>query len=615
MQRFLTSVLTGLLLAGSLTCGAQAAPSVAQILTANKAAVGQPPKGKPTLQTDYALTAFGMTGTVTIQTDSVQGWNVTRMVLGAIKENSGFDGRSPWDQDTSGVVTTQDTEEYKQLAVNQAYRDSNTWWRTDRGGAIITAVQKTEDGKNYTVLTVTPKNGKPFDAWFDATSHQLAKVVEKHAADTNISRFSAYSAVSGYKIPTKITTDTGKGEKYLITQTLTKARFLPAQKQTDYAPPKMQVADFTIVGGATETTVPFTLVNNHIYGTAKFNGKPITAIFDTGGLNLVTPKTAAGLGLKTEGTIPGGGAGEGIMEGGISHADRIDVGDATIHNQQIFILPLDAMAHVEGIPMPGMIGYETFRRFVTRIDYMAGKLTLIDPAKFDAKEAGTEIPFILNERVPQIKGSFEGIPATFDIDTGSRSELTVNKPFAERNNLRATHKGVDAVSGWGIGGPSTGYVTRVSEITLGDVKVPNIVADLADQNKGAFAGDDYNGNIGSGLLKRFIVTFDYAHRKMYLKPQPLPVTDISVYDRAGIWINQSADGFEVVAVTRGSPAEAAGLQKGDHITAIDGKPAADMSLADTRKRLRNDAPGTKIDFSISRDGKAQNATITLRDQI
>lgn len=615
MRRILTSVLSGLLLAGFQTYGAEPAPSVAQILTANKAAVGQPPKGKPTLQTDYAMTAFGMTGTVTVQTDSVQGWNVTRMVLGPMKENSGFDGRTPWDQDTSGVVSTQDTEEARQIAVNQAYRDSNTWWRADRGGATITATQKTENGKSFAVLTVTPRNGKPFDAWFDVASHQLARVVEKHAADTTITRYGVYSAVSGYKLPKDIITDTGRGEKYLIALTLTKARFLPAQKQTDYAPPKMQVADFTIAGGATETTVPFTLINNHIYGTAKFNGKPITAIFDTGGLNLVTPKTAAELGLKAEGTIPGGGAGEGIMETGISHADRIDVGDATIRNQQILILPLDQMAHVEGIPMPGMIGYETFRRFVTRIDYMAGKLTLIDPAKFDAKDAGTEIPFILHDRIPQIKGSFEGIPAVFDIDTGSRSELTVNKPFAERNNLRATHKGVDAVSGWGVGGPSTGYVTRAPEITLGDVKVQNIVAELADQNKGAFAGDDYNGNIGSGLLKRFIVTFDYAHRKMYLKPQPLPVTDISSYDRAGMWINKSADGFEIVAITKASPAEAAGLVKGDHITAIDGKPAADMSLADTRKRLRNDTPGTKITFSRLRDGKTQNVTVTLQDQI
>ncbi|MGB8602303.1 MAG: aspartyl protease family protein [Rhizomicrobium sp.] len=615
MQRFLTNVLTGLLLAGSLTCGAQAAPSVAQILTANKAAVGQPPRGKPTLQTDYALTAFGMTGSATTQTDSVQGWSVTSMVLGPMKEKNGFDGHAPWDQDTSGVVTTQDTEEAKQLAVNQAYRDSNVWWRADRGGATITAAEKTDSGKSFTVLTVTPPNGKTFDAWFDQGSHQLARLVEKHAADTNTTRYDDYRATNGYKLPGKIITDGGRGEKYLITQTLTKARFVPAQKQTNYAPPKAQVADFTIADGAAETSLPITLINNHIYGTAKFNGKSITAIFDTGGLNLVTPKTAHELGLKVEGTIPGGGAGEGIMEASISHADTITVGDATVHNQQIIILPLDAMAPVEGMPMPGMIGYETFRRFVTRIDYMGGTLTLIDPATFDAKDAGTEIPFILNGRVPQIKGSFEGIPATFDIDTGSRSELTVNKPFAERNNLRATHKGVDAVSGWGVGGPTTGYVTRASEITLGSVKVPNIVAELADQNKGAFAGDDYNGNIGSGLLKRFIVTFDYAHQKMYLKPQTLPVTDISTYDRAGLWINQSADGFEIIAVTKGSPAEAAGLAKGDHITTIDGKAATDLSLADTRKRLRNDAPGTKIDFSISRGGKTKNTTITLRDQI
>lgn len=615
MQKYLTGVVANLLLAGPLTCGAQAAPSVAQILTANKAATGTPPKGRPVLHAEATLDAFGMTGAVKSITDTQKGWNVFWQVIGPMKVNNGYDGTTPWDQDDSGTVVKQETAEAKQSAVNQTYRDTNCWWRTDRCGAKIDAAEKNENGKTYTVLTITPKGGKSFEAWFDNQSHLLTKTIEKTGPQTNISTFSDFTRHDGVMIAHKTSIDSGKGEKYLVKTTLTKAEFGPAQAVSVYAPPKAQVADFSISDAAHETTVPITLVNNHIYGSVKFNGTPITAIFDTGGLNLVTPATAEKIHLKIEGKLPISGVGEGVMEAGIGTADSIEIGTAKILNQKIITMPLDAMAHVEGIPMPGMIGFETFRRFVTRIDYAAGKLTLIDAAAFDPKDAGAEVPFIINGRIPQVKGSVEGVPAVFDIDTGSRSELTVNKPFGKRNALRETHKGVDAVTGWGVGGASTGYAMKLKNISLGPVSVTDVVADLSDQDKGAFGGDDSNGNIGSGLLKRFIVTFDYTHQKMYLKPQSLPVTDIGTYDRAGMWINKSADGFEIVAVTKASPAEDAGLAKGDHITAIDGKSAADMSLADTRKRLRNDAPGTKISLSRLRDGKTQNVTVTLKDQI
>ena len=35
------------------------------------------------------------------------------------------------------------------------------------------------DGTTYDVLTVTPKDGKPFDAWFDAKTHLLSRVDRK----------------------------------------------------------------------------------------------------------------------------------------------------------------------------------------------------------------------------------------------------------------------------------------------------------------------------------------------------------------------------------------------------------------------------------------------------
>ena len=73
----------------------------------------------------------------------------------------------------------------------------------------------------------------------------------------------------------------------------------------------------------------------------------------------------------------------------------------------------------------------------------------------------------------------------FDIDTGSRVELTLNKPFVEAHGLTARHpKGVVAVDGWGVGGPSRSYVTRGDWFDLGPVRIDGLVASLRHPGEG-----------------------------------------------------------------------------------------------------------------------------------
>jgi hypothetical protein len=596
-----------------------AAQSSGQILDAYKTATGGSAwDDKVTMSGEAAIAGYGLTGTGLTVFDLKNGRSKTEYMMGPAGGANGFDGINSWEKDMSGTVTLQQGGDAQVLAINEAYRISGKWWRADRGGAeIVNDGEKTEGGATYEVLTITPKGGKPFDAWFDAKTHLLAKTVEKQGSQTATITMSDYRPVDGVMVPYKQVIDSGVGEKYLQTVTVTKVTFLGPQPDETYAPPKVTVADFSIAGGAARTEIPIQLVNNHIYGQAKVNGKgPYTFIFDTGGNNIVTPPLAKELGLKTEGSLPGTGVGEGVMEGGFTHIDQLDVGGASLTNQLFVVFPLDTLANIEGVPLPGMVGYEVFRRFVTRVDYGAHTLTLIDPKHFDPKDAGTPVKFTFNGHVPEVTGTFEGLPAKFDIDTGARSELTLNKPFAEKNGLRASHpKGVDAVDGWGVGGPSTGYVSRGKAMTLGSVAVDNIVVKMANQTKGAFSGSDYSGNVGGGILKRFVVTFDYGNQTMYLKPLPGPVADTGTFDRAGMWINVGDGGFKIVDVTKGGPAEAAGLKAGDVITEVDGKPAAEIHLYDLRQRLRNDAAGTAVTFTMKDGSSVKNVEVTLRDQI
>ena len=595
-----------------------AATDPAAVLRANQAASGGAHwNGKAVLKQESALAGQGLTGTDVSVMDLADGRNVDRAVIGPATQNTGFDGHETWQQDSSGAVNIENGGDALPLAINNAYRGANLWWRADFGGAQVTAgATKADGGASYDVLTITPKGGLPFDAWFDASTHLLARTIEKQGPVVVTTMLSDYRDVDGTKIAFKAVIDTGQGEKYLQTVTVRHAAFAPAQDASAYAAPKVTVTDFSLPPGATQTSFPFQLHSNHIYADVAVNGHgPMIFIFDTGGHDILEHATAQSLGIKVEGAMPGMGVGDKAQDFGLVKVDTLKVGDATFTNQVFGAL--DFIPHeVEGVPMRGMVGFEVFKRFVTRIDYGRHVITLIEPKAFDPADAGTPVKFDFNGELPQVAGTFEGVPAKFDIDTGARDELTLTAPFVQANGLRAKHPvGVEAVDGWGVGGPARGYITRGGELALGAVKVPDVVTGMSTQSHGAFASASYSGNVGGGVLKRFVVTFDYGHQVMYLKPLPQPVNDVGGFDRAGMWINGAPEGFQVMDVNAAGPAHDAGLQPGDIVTSVDGHPAKAIPVYEMRARLRNEAPGTGVALEVRRDGSTKPVRLVLRDQI
>jgi membrane-associated protease RseP (regulator of RpoE activity) len=266
--------------------------------------------------------------------------------------------------------------------------------------------------------------------------------------------------------------------------------------------------------------------------------------------------------------------------------------------------------------MPGMVGFETFRRFVTRIDYGAHTITLIKPDAFDPKDAGTAVQISFNGNTIEAPATYDGVPGTFTIDTGNRSSLILNSPFVAAHAQFAKYSTApEATTGWGIGGPTKSHVIRGHNLVIGGQMVTAPVVLLSTATKGADADTTQSGNIGGGVLKRFVVTLDYGNNKMYLKPVTQPVSDLDSFDRSGMWINQSATGYKVVDVTKGTPADNAGLKAGDEIVSVDGKPAAATPLYDMRARLRNDAPGTVVKFTVKRGNETKDIAVTLKDLI
>jgi hypothetical protein len=608
----------GLLVAAALILSpaAAGATSVQEILAAHRAATGGSGKTGD-LELRYAYSGQGLDGTVIVRFDAANGAYVAESKLGPITVANGFDGRLPWMRDFSGAYTRQEGGDRVRLAVNEAYRLANRWWRADRGGARIELLgRETLGGRTLEHLAVTPAGGLRFDAWFDAESRLLARIAERQMFFDTTSSYEKYERHNGVQFPSYVVVDGGTGEANLATMRLIGLARHPHRPRTAYAMPAELPQGVTIDDGALKAIVPFRLLNNHIYVEARVNGHgPYTFIVDTGGHTILSSRVVAAAGLNAQGATPSAGAGEKTTNSGYAKVREIAIGPVRMRDQTAITMDIYDPA-VEGIPVDGMVGFELLLRLALRIDYDAGTLTFSRFAAFNADDAGTAIPFKFYDHRPQVEGMVGEIPTLFDIDTGSRSEVDLTSPFVASRRLRERFPGaVTAMTGWGIGGPSISDVVRLPSLSIGPVTIAAPVAGLSGAKAGTFSDANFDGNIGSGLLKRFVTSFDYSRQRIYLKPIIPPPLDAGTFDRSGMWINAAEEGFIVTHVSPGGPAEAAGIGAGDRIVTLDGQAARGEELSAARTLLRTQPDGARITLGIRHGAVLRSVVLVLRDRL
>jgi len=612
-NRFIVGLFLGL-----LTClPAAAAPQCAEEILgkAKQAAGGNALDAIHTTYTKAKFTTSGLTGQAESWEDNLRGRYLEKYQLGPTSGADGFDGKMVWSQDSSGEPRVEGAENARQGAADEAYRTAMAYWFPQRWPAQIECSgQKQEQGKTFQVLRITPQGGRPFDLWIEATTYLIDHTVEKADIETRSTYLSDYRTVNGVKLPFAMRSTNGD-TKYDQFAALEKVEFNAPVEDAQFRMPQPPLPDFAIAEGKTSTTLPFELLNNHIYVEVKLNGKgPFRMLCDTGGANIITPTLARELDLKAEGALQGRGVGEKSEDVGLVKMQSLGVGEAILSNQVFAVFPLETFSAVEGVKINGLIGYEVFRRFVARVDYEHHLITLTVPSAFAYKGDGTTVPFQFNAHIPQVDGAIDGIDGKFDIDTGSRSSLTVLGPFAEKHDLAARYGAkLEAVTGWGVGGAARGLVTRVKVLRLGKVEVRDPVAELSLQKKGSFVNPYVAGNVGAGVLKRFNITFDYQHQQLILE-RNANYDKPDVFDRSGMWLNQAGETFEVMDVVAGGPAAAAGLKIGDRILAIDGRPAGQLSLPAVRQQFRSEA-GTKLRLAVQSGEQKRDVELVLRNLV
>ena len=177
---------------------------------------------------------------------------------------SGWDGNESWNLDQTGLVIVDGSILGRSSAINQAYFANYDLWTRGYGGAVVAwDGSKSERGKSYDLLTVTPpKSSLPIDVWFDRPTHLPVEVVQKAGPMVTTVTMADFKPVDGLMIPYRVDTSTNTGNGASFTATSVEAN--PPGGAAHLAAPKSSPHDFSIADGATQASVPIQISENHV---------------------------------------------------------------------------------------------------------------------------------------------------------------------------------------------------------------------------------------------------------------------------------------------------------------------------------------------------------------
>lgn len=366
------------------------------------------------------------------------------------------------------------------------------------------------------------------------------------------------------------------------------------------------------------TRVPIEVSNNHVYLTVCAGTRALDFLLDTGApASFFDLGTAKSLGAELGQAFRASGAGAGTVAGARLRNLPVVLPGTDVTVTLSSAIDFSGLTGREGRVVEGVLGYDFLARYVVSIDYVAGELRLHDRNGFRDDRA-TSIPITFVGNHPHVEAEIrltdgETIRGTFLVDVGSSLPLSLAKPFVEQHRLRTrVGKTVRRPGGVGVGGPADADYGRVPLFRVGGVELRDVVTLMFGDNAGVFSGNPvWVGNIGSDILRRFVVTFDYERRRMFFSPHAGTAEPFEG-DMSGANFNGNADLTQILVdfVVPGSAAADAGLRQGDVVTAVDGQPIRPRSLLDLRQRLRRE--GTRVSLTLQRGGDSIIVTLTTR---
>ena len=417
--------------------------------------------------------------------------------------------------------------------------------------------------------------------------------------------------------------------------------------------------NFVFSTSKTKTKLSFKLVNNLIIIPIEVNGVSLNFLLDTGVSETILFSIDESQTLTFQNTekikISGFGQKEPI-DAFKSSGNTLRIKNLIDKNHAIYLV-LDQDINISsqiGLPVNGIIGQHFFQNHLVEIDYISKKIILSIPndkrnlkklnkfSKFDISiEKGRPYMYsFVNQKKEQ-----DSIKCKMLVDTGN-SEAVWLFTFANPK-IKVPEPFVSDYLGRGICGDVFGKRGRIEKFKLSEFSFnqPLVSFPNAESSENFDNTTERVGSIGSELLRRFKIIFDYPNNAIYLKknsnyknPFTYNMSGIEIEHSGLQWFkeeyevkkdrenstyvfeNEPKIGYKfrlkpifiVSNIRLDSPGAKAGLQKDDIFLKINGNQASNYNLQELNDILKS-GEGKEINLEIERKSKIIKFTFLLQN--
>ncbi len=363
-------------------------------------------------------------------------------------------------------------------------------------------------GQAAYMLDVTAPGGQTETLYLDVETGLADRIAYDDDDGRTTIDMTDWRDIGGHRFPFHTVVSNGDHDYDLVSAT-TDVHANPTIPPGTFDPPRSRAIDMP-----GPQTLGLSLRNGHLFVAVTIQGQPYNFLLDSGSANIVVDEhVARAAGLHEEGALQANGA---ARTGGLHVARLEDLAIGSGHLRDLVVATIDLGHSTDGaFRIDGILGYPFFASAVVRIDYAHNALTFGPPGSLT--ESGTRLDLELDRQIPEATLRMNGdLQGQFVVDTGDAAEMLLYRPFVDRNPGIVPFTGTSRRS-YGVGGATDSYRTALDRLDIGGISLFHTEVDVMQATSGAFADRFDAGNIGLGVLKNFVFTFDDSAGALYVE--------------------------------------------------------------------------------------------------
>ncbi|HEY5257927.1 MAG TPA: aspartyl protease family protein [Candidatus Baltobacteraceae bacterium] len=429
--------------------------------------------------------------------------SVTHTVTGPFQSASGDFRGQGWEQDENGIVTMDSnfhaTEDPNERALAHPEDPANR----------VTILGITQTSSREYAVDVNPPDGQHEIRYYAADTFLLDRTVV-YGSDRlrHVTTYDDYRPVFGAVRAFHTTYSDGRSDNDTDIKI---ASYQRVKGTVDLSiPPRHSIFQFTSLK---PVQLPARFVDGRIILRANVGSRGLDFLLDTGASGMtINPDVAKQLGLTAYGQRSG------TIGGSYNESQTVvpdmTIGDLHVKNAVFSEVPVEDQAR--GLEVVGLLGFDFVGSSIVAIDFKKETVTLYPPGA-PLTVQGTLMPVALqlDDDVPRVTASFNGVTGKFLLDTGAQATL-VFKHFLN------TIPGIDSEEGEVgldyVGGAINARAFLVDKVLFGPVMFQKVSVLVPQSSTGEIT--DYDGMLGRDVLSYYVMFIDYANRQIYLQPNP-----------------------------------------------------------------------------------------------